>query len=295
MQHQPARQPVVDPVTWGATMPRPPVASSDGLGWRHMTARRFHHVPADFAAPPLSHHLVTLFLAGPAPLDWLLDGRRLTGLAQPGRIMIMAAGQENVWHWTGTPDVLHLYLHPDYLTQVADELGLRGVTLIDGFDRVDPLLFSLGRHVLSEIEDGGDSLAGEALAQLVAIQLLRAHTAARQPLPGTTRLPPWRLKRVTELVESRLEGDLTIATMADAAGLSTYHFSRCFKAATGRPPHRYLLERRIERAKRLLAGTGQEIVQVALAAGFASQEHMTTVFRRLTGTTPARYRRLARD
>jgi AraC family transcriptional regulator len=288
-------QPCADVDTWGGFMPRPPVATSDGRGWRHLTARRFRHTPAEtFTAPPLAEHLVTLFLAGPAELDWRLQGRHLTGCTVPGHVMIMSAGQENVWRWSGHPDVLHLYLPPGYLNLLAAEAGLGQVELIDGYDRDDPLLFSLGRHVLRELEAGeavGGGLIGEALAQLVGLQLLRAHSARRLPVQGVASLPGWRLRRVSDLIEARLDGELTIAEMAEAAGLSAYHFSRSFKAATGRPPHRYLLERRVERAKQLLADPAQEIVQVALAAGFASQEHMTTVFRRLTGTTPARYRR----
>jgi len=288
-------QPSVDIETWGRSMPRPPVASSDGRGWRQLTARRFRHTPVErFAAPPLAQHLVTLFLRGSAELDWQLEDRRLRGRTLPGRVMVMGAGQANVWRWTGWPDVLHLYLPPDYLGELAAEAGLGRVELIDGFDRQDPLLFSLGQHVLRELDDdsaAGDRLAGEALAQLVGLQLLRNHADRRPPAQATASLPHWRLRRVTELVESRLGGELSIAAMAEAAGLSAYHFSRAFKATTGRPPHRYLLERRVERAKELLLGSGQEIVQVALAAGFASQEHLTTVFRRLTGTTPARYRR----
>ena len=288
-------QPSVDIDSWGATMPRPPVATSDGRGWRLLTARRFLHSPADtFTAPPLAQHLVTLFLKGSAELDWRLEDRHLVGRTVPGHVMVMGAGQTNIWRWSGWPDVLHLYLPPEYLSGLAAEAGTGPVELIDTFDRDDPVMFSLGSHVLRELEEvasGVDRLAGEALAQLVGVQLLRRHAAHRLPAQAAATLPAWRLRRVTELVESRLDGELSIAAMAEAAGLSAYHFSRAFKATTGRPPHRYLLERRVERAKELLLGSGQEIVQVALAAGFASQEHMTTVFRRLTGTTPARYRR----
>lgn len=291
--------PSVDIDTWGATMPRPPVATSDGRGWRLLTARRFHHVPAEtFTAPPLAQHLVTVFLEGSVELDWRLEDRHLAGRTVPGHVMVMGAGQTNVWRWTGSPDVLHLYLPPDYLSELAAEAGIGPVELIDTFDRDDPVMFSLGRHVLREMEQdamAADRLTGEALAQLVGVQLLRKHAARRLPQQSGACLPAWRLRRVTELVESRLDGELSIAAMAEAAGLSAYHFSRAFKTTTGRPPHRYLLERRVERAKELLQDPQQEIVQVALAAGFASQEHMTTVFRRLTGTTPARYRRARRS
>jgi AraC family transcriptional regulator len=77
-------------------------------------------------------------------------------------------------------------------------------------------------------------------------------------------------------------------------GLSATHFARRFKRSTGSAPHQYLMRCRVERARRLLAETDNAIAQIALACGVAHQEHLTRVFRRLSGETPARFRRSAR-
>jgi AraC family transcriptional regulator len=95
-------------------------------------------------------------------------------------------------------------------------------------------------------------------------------------------------------VRERLGEDLALADLAALVGLSPYHFARAFKASTGSAPHRYLMERRVERAKELLATTGQSVTEIAHACGFASSQHLATVFRRFVGTTPKQYRRDSR-
>ncbi|WP_371347304.1 helix-turn-helix domain-containing protein [Ancylobacter sp. IITR112] len=103
-------------------------------------------------------------------------------------------------------------------------------------------------------------------------------------------LPKWRLKRVVDYVRMNIGERVTLADMAGAAGLSRMHFAAQFRRATGMRPHDYLLHCRIEAAQELLAGTQQRVIDVALAVGFQTQAHFTTVFKRLTGETPRRWR-----
>lgn len=103
-------------------------------------------------------------------------------------------------------------------------------------------------------------------------------------------LPKWRLRRVEAHVEANLAETITLADMAAAAGLSKMHFAAQFRIATGLRPHDYLLGRRIERARRMLVEGRESLVQIALAVGFQTQAHFTTVFRRFVGETPNRWR-----
>jgi AraC family transcriptional regulator len=84
--------------------------------------------------------------------------------------------------------------------------------------------------------------------------------------------------------------DLSLRTLAATLRMSVYRLVRAFGQSAGTPPHRYALQQRIARSKSLLAGPALSISELALRAGFASQSHFTTAFRRLTSTTPARYR-----
>jgi len=105
-------------------------------------------------------------------------------------------------------------------------------------------------------------------------------------------LPEWRRKRVEAFLDQNLDQPITLACLARAAGLSRMHFAASFRRATGVRPHDYVIQRRIERAKTMLARSQMPIVQVALGVGFQSQSHFTTVFKRAVGTTPQRWRQL---
>jgi AraC family transcriptional regulator len=87
-----------------------------------------------------------------------------------------------------------------------------------------------------------------------------------------------------------MERPLTLVDLAGAAGLSRMHFAAQFRAATGLRPHEYMLRRRVEKARCLLATSEMPIAEVAFSVGFCSQAHFTTVFRRFSGLTPNRWR-----
>ena len=92
------------------------------------------------------------------------------------------------------------------------------------------------------------------------------------------------------IVREHLHRNITLPELALAAGLSRMHFAKQFKAAMGLRPHEYVLGKRIELAKSLMLNPDVPLVDVAMSAGFQSQSHFTTVFRRLVGETPHRWR-----
>jgi AraC family transcriptional regulator len=135
-------------------------------------------------------------------------------------------------------------------------------------------------------------LYAESLANVLAVQLLRQYSAAAPPLREVIRaLPKYRLRRVTEFMNNHLERDLTLAEIAAQVEMSPYHFARMFKQSTGLAPHQYVHERRVVRAKTLLADTQLPLVEIAYCLCFTDQSHFTAVFRRLTATTPKAYRK----
>lgn len=94
-----------------------------------------------------------------------------------------------------------------------------------------------------------------------------------------------------EFIAARLDGNVTVADIARHCGLSVGHFVSAFKQSTGLTPHHWLIERRVDEAKRLLKHGKLPLAQIALACGFANQSHFTRVFRLTTGFTPAAWRR----
>ena len=115
--------------------------------------------------------------------------------------------------------------------------------------------------------------------------------AAVQPLADGDSLANWRLTRVLTYIDANIAGPIRLADLAAAAGLSRMCFARQFRGATGVRPHEYVLRKRIQRAQRMLAETSDALVDIALGAGFQTQSHFTTVFKKIVGNTPCQWRR----
>lgn len=107
------------------------------------------------------------------------------------------------------------------------------------------------------------------------------------PAPAPKRHPA--VGRIRTYIDERYAEPIHLDTLAQIAGLSRYHLLRIYREAEGKTPHDYLQEVRIRRAKDLL-DRGSSIVEAALATGFYDQSHFTNTFRKITGTTPRRYR-----
>jgi transcriptional regulator GlxA family with amidase domain len=109
---------------------------------------------------------------------------------------------------------------------------------------------------------------------------------------GVNAMPLARhLLRARDLVDSRYAEPLDLEALARAAHVSPRHFSRSFRETFGETPHRYLITRRIERARHLLRTTDMQVAKVCLAVGFNSVGSFTTTFRRHVGLSPTEYRR----
>ncbi len=105
-------------------------------------------------------------------------------------------------------------------------------------------------------------------------------------------LAPWQVKRLTSFVTINVASAIRNADLAAAVGLSQSHLLKAFKQSFGVTPQAYVAQRRVEHAKHLMVSTEQPLAQIALACGLADQAHFSTLFRRVTGVTPARWRRV---
>jgi len=199
----------------------------------------------------------------------------------------------------------HRWTVPAKALIVALDTSFVERTFVDAFDRDAeqlPLIVGVAdlavQHLAAlcdqEIAEGGAAgrLYVEGLATALVVHLFRSYGVSPHKSPRVIGgLTPLQLRRVMDCIEARLDQDLGLAELAAVADLSTHHFGQAFKASMGMSPHRYLIERRIHRAKELLIGGNRSIAEIAVSVGFSSQSHMTLNFRKLVETTPARYRR----
>jgi AraC family transcriptional regulator len=140
-------------------------------------------------------------------------------------------------------------------------------------------------------EEARDRLYAEALGAVLAHEIMRLDDGVPVLLPLRGGLAAWQQRRIVEFIEEHLADDFPLSALAGLAQLSTYHFARAFKRSFGIPPHRYHTNRRIERARMLLADARTSVADVALEVGFSGASAFAATFRRTTGQTPTDYRR----
>jgi AraC family transcriptional regulator len=257
---------------------------------------RFPGLPERLALPPLDRHYISFTLAGALDIERDLGRDVERARFRPGMSLIIPAGRENAWRWSSATDELHLYVSPSWLGEVAAAVGVSGPTPFERFAFEDPLLRSLAQALLEERRAGGvgGRLFREAVAETIALRVLREHCTVLSAPPVRAGLAPSQLRRVRDVVEERLDDDLSLEDLAAAAGLSRAHFARSFRTATGQTPYAYLRERRVARAGDLLATSSRPVVEIATLTGFRSQSHLGRVFKAATGMTPGEYRRRVR-
>jgi AraC family transcriptional regulator len=300
-QEEPELGGPLGPVELRQAVPFEAAAVSDRLGWVGLEAARYRAAPAsEINLPPLTHHAVVLVTRPPEELELRYEGVKRHLPPPAGGVLLVPAGSPARWRWRGLKDSLHLYLEPALVARVAAEafdLDPARLTVppLDGLDL--PHLRAAMGAVDAELAAGGAGgrLAAESLANVLAVQLIRHALAPRRPGRGRDgALPRGRLRAVVAYIEEHLDANPTLEQMAAVARLSVYHFARQFKAATGLPPHEFVIARRVERAKQFLQG-GLSLAEVAASAGFSDQSQLSRHFKRLVGVTPGQFRMSARN
>ena len=270
-----------------------PVVSKRKAAWDGIRLEHFRFREGELPEHSHREHLIT-FPVGASCNGEIRTTSGFYARAQSDEsVCVIPSGQAFSARLHGEAEQLAIYLDPSLVLRAADESGTRGFEIIEGCSPHDPVARSAGLALLSELETEGvgGRLYAESLANLLAVHLLRHYTTSDvTPQRFKGGLSGRRLRLVLAFIADNYESDLSLAELARVGQMSTFHFAREFKRATGTTPHQYLIKFRIERAKRLLTESEIPLVEVSSRSGFSHQSHFTRLFRRLTGTTPQSYR-----
>ncbi|VEP18616.1 AraC family transcriptional regulator [Hyella patelloides LEGE 07179] len=229
-----------------------------------------------------------------SPGERWLDGRIQKEKRNRGDIAIIPAGITHRCNWNNSAEFGILAVEPALLQQVGQDLvdGDR-IELIPQFmNTPDALIQGIFSTLRDELESPkiGSNLLVDNLKITLAIHLLRKYCATKPKLSSyEDGLSKLKLRQVTEYINEHLDRDLKIIELAAIAQISPYHFIRLFRNSTGKTPHQYILQQRIEKAKYILQHSELSISEIAAIVGFCDQSHFTKYFKRITGFTPRKY------
>jgi AraC family transcriptional regulator len=272
-----------------------PLLSSRSRGWNGLLVE-LHHFHGVDAVVPVHEHIVGVHVAGAVNLLQSRNGRTSVKHVRAGDVTITPCGEPKRFQHAGENVVILLKLAPALLQGLAGDEGAIDPSrfeLQENFGTRDPRLVALGKQILAGLESEGavGRIHVESLTVQLATHLLRHYcTAPLSPQKPVPKLSQRKLQRALEYIDSHLREDILLADIAKTLAMSPGHFAHAFRQTTGLPPHRFVLERRIERAKSLLRETDLPITEIAHRIGCASHSHFSVLFHRATGQTPRDYR-----
>lgn len=204
----------------------------------------------------------------------------LRHLRRRGDIDIVPSGEAQGFEADTAYDALEIALPPKFLERAMARIGEgRGRSGLQAWHMLrNPRIYHLAMAALQGSAGQREDMHYlEAIGQALASQL---SALSRQEDHAGNRLSQAQLRRVVEYIEKNIDTALTIDVLAREAGASSSHLRHWFKQATGTTLHRYVIAKRIEKARALLEQGELSRSEVALAAGFAHQSHMSRWFRR---------------
>ncbi len=289
---------IASPIEWNGTLSGAPDLCSAAAGvWSGALVRRWHGTAPRMEQPAIDHNYLVIHLGGAKRVN-RHDPDSFTSVdSDTGSITLATAGSSYSWTTEGPIGFAHLYLHPHAVHRVVVEefdRDSRSVELVDCVARQLPLLSAMMRGMLEQIETPtfGSRLVLDTLLHSVIVQLIsECSNLSEASRLAPHAIAPRRLRRVLDYIDANLAADLKLEDLASVAGSSRFHFSRAFRDATGFPPYRYLIHRRMDAAKTLLLEDVLTIAEIAERSGFNSRTQFAAMFRQVFGTSPGRFRR----
>jgi AraC family transcriptional regulator len=238
-----------------------------------------------------------LFQNPGSEVTWQLDGKLVLAkswspTAVSHDLVVLPPGCEFHARCQGSGQGLWLFLDPQSVTSDDRVRSFSGREMINDSWTGDKLAWTVVSEIRKECQN--DFPRGpmflESAAMTFVTQLAYVMDGALPHAEPVRALSDIKLKEVIGYIDSNLHRNVTLSELSGIVQLTPRYFCGAFKQAMGRPPHQYLIEQRVERARTLLEDARLSLTDVALIVGFNSQSHLNDHFRRIVGMTPARYR-----
>lgn len=181
-----------------------------------------------------------------------------------------------------------LYVEPRLIREAMGERG-RALPFVSAAVSQDPRLLGAIAHALRDLDLPLDGMAADGMVERLAAALLALDPSVGRIRPG--RVDSAALSRARGYLDAHAADIVDSSQLEAVTGLDRFALARQFRAAFGTSPYNYLVMRRLDRARRMLA-EGLSLADAAFACGFADQSHLTRQFRRAYGVTPGRWRAL---
>jgi AraC family transcriptional regulator len=220
-------------------------------------------------------------------------GQRRHKRVSAEEICVTPSCQSHAMDWDEAGGSMIIWVAPHFIVEALECAPQVGVSFHERYGTPDVFV----QHLANLLRHGNNS--GRPISRLKAestAAVMLAHLSRVDGIAGTelwrkiTPIASGRLAQVVDYIESNLNEQLSLAALARIAQMSAFHFARHFKSSTGLTPHQYVMQRRIDRARQMLRDPRLSISDVAFDCGFATQAHLTAVFRKLVGSTPKAYR-----
>ncbi|MGK9264353.1 AraC family transcriptional regulator [Sinorhizobium meliloti] len=270
----------------------------DDVGPRKMAFRggavHWRQPPGSFSFASTGHSMAIRLARSPG-FRFAFDSERSREFDLiAGMLGIAPAGMECKAEWSAPIESVVVALSPESMRELAGhEIDRPDVEITPVNHTIDNTALQLATMIKAELSrpDHANELYLDSLITLLGVHVLRRYSSAAKPLkPVDGGLSTIAANKIREYLHEHFRRKLTISELAKVCGLSPGHFSQAFARTFGIPPHRYVLELRLEFAEKLLAGTDMPVAEIAYLSGFSSQSHLTNMMKTHRDKTPRQFR-----
>ncbi len=281
----------ISPDELDAIVPGHTTISRDEDRWGGVNFRLRHYEQLECFVPPLRDFLIHVYRL-PVLISRKIEGPQILGCAHVGDITLTSANIPSEWNWQGPMDNILFHIPDKYMIRIANQVFDKDVTNLQFKENIllqDPFLLNLIATLEKEAcnPGKGETLLVESITNQICVHLLREHMTVKLiPRLCSGALSFRQARIVSDYIEESLNKPISINDIAATIQISPFHFSRQFKKYFGIPPHAYVLQQRLERAKALITRGNVPLKKIASISGFCDQAHLTRRFKSHFGMTP---------